>query len=266
MKNRVIILFSFFLIQLFRTEPVFSFGHYDEDKWVKCDSKDCNKKWPSTHTIYYESKFKKSNYIIISLLGGPGKSKGFDGANTFQHLIGKIDVVFFNCPYNCGGAKHVPSAYKKDQHARIRSVIEYYKKKYKKKIILAGNSNGAVRTLGYVRSNVENQSLLNGIILSHTNLGNPGSPKIRWKFDHMNIPTLVIHHKKDFCNNTQPSQNKLLYRWLSKQNKNITKLVSIDHENSRSSSDCFSKNHKYSGSGKEFTKEINDFLQDLNKL
>jgi len=252
-----------FLILLFQTKDTFSHGHYDEDKWVQCVSKDCNKKWPSTHTIYYEAKFKKSEYIIVSLLGGPGKSKNFDGASVFSKLIGKIDMVFLNCPYFCGGLKDVPSAYKKDQQARINSVIEYYKKKYKKKIILAGNSNGAVRALGYIRGSVEYQNSIDGIILSHTNLGKPGNPKIKWKFDHMNIPTLIIHHKKDYCNNTQPSQNKLLYNWLSKQNKNSTKLVSVDHKNSKSSTSCTSKNHKYNGSAIELINEINNFLQKL---
>jgi len=235
---------------------------------VKCDIKKCNKKFPLTATRYYKANPKNNLPALIWLPGGPGIGSSID-YQSITSLENKIDIIIMASPYKIDGKNHrgdVPQAYSKDLTTRTKTIVEFYKKKLNKPIWIGGHSNGGPRVVEFLTADKDNTKTVQGIIMAATHVGPPGDPKIRIKLlKKYNLPTLVIFHERDFCNNTQPSTQKYLFKSLEKRNENITQLIGLSQGVEVKIRSCDSGHHMFASNRDEAADQILKFITKHSK-
>lgn len=235
---------------------------------VKCDIKNCNKKFPLTTTRYYQASPKNMLPALIWLPGGSGTRSGIDD-QSIASLEKKIDIIIMSSPYRIDGKNHrgdVPQAYSKDLTTRTKTIVEFYKKKLNKPIWIGGHSNGGPRVVGFLTADKNNTKTVQGIIMAAAHVGPPGDPKIRIRLlKKYNLPTLVIFHERDFCNNTQPSTQKYLFKSLEKRNENITQLIGLSQGVEMKIKSCNSGHHMFASNRDEAADQILKFITKHSK-
>ena len=143
------------------------------------------------------------------LSGGTGQ---YFSTDPLSEVEGRYDMVVMFNPYNIstGSQKrsdgYAPMAYKPDQADRIKSIIKFYKEKYKKPIWLGGNSFGAARTLAYLSASPNNSKLISGVILAAPGIGSVKklilSKSRLEKSKNLNLPIGIFHHIRDVCDHS----------------------------------------------------------------
>lgn len=272
-------MFKIILIVIILFLPTKSFAHHSETFLIPCNNAECDTKLKETVTrIYYSHN---NNPALIWLPGGGGAALSL-GYNAIQSMEGKLDVIIMASPIRIvnsikqGGPGNgdAPLAYDKRLTYRTKQVIEFYKKKLNKPIWLGGHSNGGPRLVGYLlRDKTNANQLLSGLIFSSANVGygrHRRSPayriKIRdiknWK---LNIPVLVINHKRDGCNDTVPDNQKWLTDQIKKINENKTELMLLNEGYEKETKDCHGGHHLFSSNRKEAAETIFKFIKENTK-
>jgi len=272
-------MFKVFLIIIILLLPTRSFSDHSETFLIPCNDNECDTKLKETVTwIYYSHN---NNPALIWLPGGHGSTLSID-YNTISLMEGKLDVIIMASPIKIvnslqqGGPGNgdAPRAYDKRLTYRTKQVIEFYKKKLNKPIWLGGHSNGGPRLVGYLlrdKSNANN--LLSGLIFSSPNVGygrHRSHPayriKIRdiknWK---LNIPALVINHKRDGCGDTVPENQRWLTNQIKKINENKTELILLNEGYEKETRDCHGGHHLYFSNRKEAAETIFKFIKENTK-
>ena len=131
-----------------------------------------------------------------------------------------------------------------DEHITdINAVIKYLQSKYSnQKIWLIGTSRGT-ESVAHLAINLQNK--INGIILtaSVTNARKykRGKVILDMNLEKINVPTLIISHKKDSCKVTPSSDSQKIINMLN--NKINKELVYVDGGYEESSNPCKAKSH-----------------------
>ena len=190
---------------------------------VPCGTTDCNLQYNMTNTHY--KKADNSNDLLIYLPGGRGtRNLGYSEIFPQTHLSslrGKIDLVFLASPYPMPHPKsNAPLRKSKDHFARIKTVIDFYKKKTGKRIWLSGCSLGT-NSVGHFLSNPEHHSLIHGAIFMCTNYN------VVFRSKTIDMPILLIHHNSDKCSSNPVSSSIKLGKKIKKINKNDTTVIRI---------------------------------------
>ena len=253
------------LIFLIILKPNFSFSEI-----VPCNEPKCDKKFDLTLTRFIEADEKNDKPIIIWLSGGTGQ---FFSTDPLSEVEGKYDIVVMFNPYNISSGSqkrsdgYAPMAYKPDQADRIKSIIKFYKEKYKKPIWLGGQSFGAARTLAYLSASPDNSKLISGVILAASGIGSVKNNTIKVPFrkiKDLNLPIGIFHHIRDICDNSHYITAKKLNKRLEKINLGKTQFISIESGNFPKDKKCKGgkgKNHSFQDSRKELGEEVIKFIE-----
>ena len=258
----------FFLIALI---PFNSFSNI-----VPCNESNCDKKFDLTLTRFIEAKEKNNKPILVWLSGGTGQ---YFSTSPLSEVEGIYDMVLMYNPYDIslGSQKrsdgYAPMAYKPDQADRIKSIIKFYKEKYKKPIWLGGQSFGAARTFAYLSASSENSKLISGVILTGTAVGSHKNNVIKIPFrkiKDLNLPIGIFHHKKDVCHTSHYITAKRVKEKLEKINLGKTEFISIETGNLPKDTKCGGKgrnarNHMFEDSRKELGVKVIRFIETNNK-
>ena len=190
---------------------------------VPCETADCDQKYNTTYTHY--KKAENSNDLLIYVPGGRGtRNLGYSEIFPQTHLNslrGKIDLVFLASPYPMPHPNsNAPLRKSKDHYERIKTVIDFYKKKTGKRIWLSGCSLGT-NSIGNFLSKAEHHSLIHGAIFMCTNYN------VVFKAKEIDMPILLIHHNQDKCSSNPVSASVKLGKKINKINKNDTTVIRI---------------------------------------
>ena len=203
--------------------------------------------------------------------GGTGQ---YFSTSPLSEVEGIYDMVLMYNPYDIslGSQKrsdgYAPMAYKPDQADRIKSIIKFYKEKYKKPIWLGGQSFGAARTFAYLSASSENSKLISGVILTGTAVGSHKNNVIKIPFrkiKDLNIPIAIIHHIRDVCDTSHYVTARKTKEKLEKINLGKTEFISIEIGNLPKDTKCGgktrdAKNHMFEDSRKELADAIIKFI------
>ena len=83
-----------------------------------------------------------------------------------------------------------------------------------------------------------------------------------WK---LNIPALVINHKRDRCGDTEPENQKWLTDRIKKVNENKTELILLNEGDEKETRDCHGGHHLYFSNRKEAAETIFKFIKENTK-
>jgi pimeloyl-ACP methyl ester carboxylesterase len=237
---------------------------------VPCNEPKCNKKFDLTLTRFVEAKEKNNKPILVWLSGGTGQ---YFSTDPLSEVEGRYDMVVMFNPYNIstGSQKrsdgYAPMAYKPDQADRIKSIIKFYKEKYKKPIWLGGNSFGAARTLAYLSASPNNSKLISGVILAAPGIGSVKNNTIKVPFrkiTDLNLPIGIFHHIRDVCDHSHYKTAKRLNKRLEKINLGKTQFISIESGNFPKDKNCKGgkgKNHNFQDSKKDLGEKVINFIE-----
>lgn len=240
----------------------FSFDHvlaeYVGRRYVDCNLSDCDPKYPNTSTEYYKSN---GNALLLQLPGGHGSFQIFLSSRPISDLDNKVDVVFLINPYpmpNPNGDP--PLRYSPDYVARIKSVIEYYKKLTNKKIWLSGHSAGTPGIAGFLNRDKNNYKIIDGAVFLSSNY------YTRVKVDKINVPILILHHEWDRCRSNKYSGAQILNNKFLKINSSKTKFVTFSGGKAFGDP-CDSPGgyHFFVGQNDKVANEIINFINENNK-
>ena len=177
----------------------------------KCD------KSTETWSPFSEGRQSKNNALILWIPGGEGQGPNQIGFTPWRDLIFLIDFAILISPYPLKHPKSVSvKASSPDYINRIRDAIIYYKKKTGKKVILAGHSMSTRTVSNFINSSQENADLVDGAIYGGINYNVPSLKR------RVNIPILMIHHKKDACPSNSLSSAKAIVKSIEKKNDGNT--------------------------------------------
>jgi len=177
----------------------------------KCD------KSTETWSPFFEGRQSKNNALILWIPGGEGQGPNQIGFTPWRDLIFLVDFAILISPYPLKHPKSVSvKASSPDYINRIRDAIIYYKKKTGKKVILAGHSMSTRTVSNFINSSQENADLVDGAIYGGINYNVPSLKR------RVNIPILMIHHKKDACPSNFLSSAKVIVKNIQKKNDGNT--------------------------------------------
>jgi hypothetical protein len=177
----------------------------------KCD------KSTETWSSFFEGRQSKNNALILWIPGGEGQGPSEIGFTPWRDLIFLVDFAILISPYPLKHPKSVSvKASSPDYINRIRDAIIYYKKKTGKKVILAGHSMSTRTVSNFINSTQENADLVDGAIYGGINYNVPLLKR------RVNIPILMIHHKKDACPSNSLSAAKAIVKNIQKKNDGNT--------------------------------------------
>ena len=243
---------------------IFSSNSYSDDERplipVPCKASDCNTKYPETFTHY--KKAENSKDLLIYLPGGLGTRNLGMRFDVFpdthlESLRDKIDLVFLASPYPMDHPKSVAKDRKsKDHYERIKSVVNFYKEKTGKRIWLSGCSLGT-NSLGNFLSLPEHQSLIYGAVFMCTNFN------VKFSAKTINMPILIIHHKKDACSSNPYSASTKLERIIKKRNSGDTTLIGIEGGTASGRDPCNGSKgpyHFFGSKAEEANNKILDYI------
>jgi hypothetical protein len=213
-----------------------------------------------TPTAYWSNSNPKA--VLIFLPGGAGNfniaSKNPQKPSWLNSFVFEkgIDVVFVDSNVSLGWhGGNIAPRYTNEHLERIKSVIQFYKKKLNKPIFLMGHSNATISLAEYINQSKENQNLISGAIFSSGRNETTLNPPI-------NLPILFIHHENDpnFIW-TSYDHTKKLYEEVKIINKSSTKLATV-HGGEGSNQISTEGHHMYQGSLQEASKYLIDFIEN----
>jgi hypothetical protein len=130
-----------------------------------------------------------------------------------------INAVLVDSPYELGDLRRGDLRYQPDHLQRVHEVIDYYQSKFHVPIWIFGHSMGTSTVSNFLKSPVENQKKLAGVIIA----GTIRSAEID---QQVTIPLQAIHHVLDACPGTLPENSK---RIIQSRSQNLqSKLTLID--------------------------------------
>lgn len=212
-----------------------------------------------TQTMYYKSKDPKA--VLVFLPGGPGHytidpSNPPEGPWVMLSNFRKpgatkdqIDLVLMNSPYP------MPNSglrLRDDHQSRIRSTVDYYKRKTGLPVYVLGHSNGAVSLTEFLKDR-DNQTKIDGAIFS-------GSAVYSGAPTYTTVPVMIMHHAEDSCHLSTPSHAEGMYRKISANNKNTQlKFITGGSENDNPCRGRYSY-HMYWGAYDAVSTAIEEFI------
>ena len=184
-------------------------------------------------------------YRSVKMLSDKAQSKG------------NINVVVFDNPYDMPSN---PSSYPDtrasiDHLSRIESVVQFFKKRTGKPVLLMGHSNGAVSVTEYIRyiNKAGKSNSVQGIILSSSRNGS-------YIDSRMSTKALVLHHSKDACRNSTSDASNNLYNSIRRHNGARTEMKNLESGISEGGNPCRGGFHMFNGGGQELSKAIEGFI------
>ena len=148
-----------------------------------------------------------------------------------------------------------------DHITDVNAVITYLKKKYpNQKTWLIGTSRGT-ESVVHLAINLHDE--IDGIILTSSVTNSKkykgGTTILDMNLDEVNVPTLIVSHKKDSCIVTPPTDSPKIMNMLN--DKIVKKLVYVDGGYEESSNSCKAKTyHGFLGIENEVIDIILDFI------
>ena len=217
-----------------------------------------------TNTLYWKGTNSKA--LILLIPGGEGNlnlkpTTTNMRLNFFQTLksltnpdqtSGKYDVVLFDSPYPMN---NIAPRGAKDHLIRIESVIQFYHNKTNLPIWIMGHSNGGISISEFIKYLQQNNktNVIAGAIASGIRNQSFFNPPIEF-------PMLFVHHEKDGCINTRPSESLLNYQKVKEFTKSDVQYVYIASGESEPNDPCRSGYHMYFNAGAEFSKVMDAFI------
>lgn len=186
---------------------------------------------PGVSVSFYYLKQDRAPATLVLLSGGVGDIGLEDGIPTSKNFLVRsrdffaahgFNVVIVNRPSDRAleYEARVSSAHIQD----LRQVVDYVKKETRLPVWLIGTSRGTVSATAAAIA--FGNDLLAGIVLtaSVTSSSKTGAVPGQ-KLAAIRIPVLVIHHERDACASTQPSEVSWIIRGL--KNAPVKKLIMV---------------------------------------
>lgn len=166
----------------------------------------------------------------------------------------RAHVVIFDSPSQLQG---IPARSSADHLERIRSVVEFYREKLGKPVLLFGHSDGSVSVSEYLNRSADNRKSVVGAILS------AGRSETRITEDWA-LPTLVLHHDRDGCDLTPYSGARQYFSAIKARNSQPTELATVQGGVS-SGPPCSTGFHMYERAHAEARMHLEEFMDKYRK-
>ncbi len=213
-----------------------------------------------TVTLVYDHPAAVATMIVI--LGGEGrigiheKTKDTKTQSALMtRLLSEdgfskkpINVVIFDSPLHLNP---VSLRYSNEHLERIRSVVRFYKEKYRTPIILFGHSNGSVSVSEYFNKYVQNPEI-GALVVSAS------KSDIVIK-QPVSLPILFLHHIDDQCRLTPFQSAQRNFERVKSVNAKYTGLGTV-RGGDASGDPCRDGKHMFLGAYEEAARFVSDFI------
>jgi hypothetical protein len=218
---------------------------------------------------------KEPRRTLVFIPGGEGriglvpdrKTLGGFYGNTLKPLSdsnltsGQFNVVVFDSPINLAVGTDYPHSRQSREHLlRIESVVRHYKALYNLPVWVMGHSNGAVSITEFYKmlQGAGKTDLIDGAIYSSARNGA--------RFNQAtDLPVLFLAHERDGCDKSLPSESRLVYEQLRKNDPQPVSYVVIQGGEPQQLHPCSSGFHMFYGAGEEAYKAIDRFVGGTRK-
>jgi len=224
----------------------------------------------ATPTVYWEKPESKG--VLIFMPGGSGSFNLTKKSNPqpfwvlrslFQSTTpkGDFDLVVMDSDSTLEGNFGDPwfrlAARRSSDHIdRMKSTIEFYKKKTQKPVYLIGHSNGAVSIAEFLNQSPGNQKMVAGLIFS----GSRNETEVKQSLD---IPILVMHHQNDPNRWTRFPDAEKLFDKVKNSNQSSTVMSIVKGGQDEGGDPSHSGRHMYAGAVDEAAGLVDNFLSSL---